>query len=458
MSPSKFASIGFINLGCAKNLVDSEIMAGRLLAAGWPLAPQPDEAEIVIVNTCAFILEAKQESLAAIFEACSWKKKGTCRAVLVAGCLSQRYRQILPKSMPEVDAWIGLDEIDKITAVLERLLDGQRGFSEISRTAHAIIEPPLKRPIFTGAPFAYIKIAEGCNHRCRFCSIPNIRGRQRSRPIKRILAEAEALLAGGIRELNLISQDISCYGRDLSKPTNLANLLRALGSLGGRFWIRLLYSHPAGINADLLEAMAQTSQVCHYLDIPIQHSHPKILAAMGRPAQPGGLQQLLSRIRKALPDVALRTTCLVGFPGERPEHFQHLMNFIAEERFEHLGVFAYSREEGTPAAKLPGQVAGAIAKRRRDQLMSLQQKIVFQRNLQRLGQTAEILIEQAAEPGQDTWLGRNSAQAPEVDGVVFFKTGRTAHRAGDFMKVRYSAAAGYDMIAQPLKSMESSAL
>jgi len=456
MKSSRPASIGFVSLGCAKNLVDSEVMATRLLSAGWQLARAPEQADIVIVNTCAFIQDAKQESLEAIFEACEWKTKGPCRAVLVAGCLSQRYRNELPAAMPEADAWVGLDEVKQIERVVRRLENGERGFSEISRSARAIIEPPPQRILFTNAPFAYLKIAEGCHHHCRFCAIPGIRGRYRSRSIKRIVTEAESLLAGGIRELNLISQDTTAYGRDLGSKTDLPNLLRALGAIGGRFWIRLLYGHPAHVTDDLLEAMGTVSQVCHYLDIPIQHSHPELLRAMGRPSLPGGVRRLLRRIRNAMPDIALRTTCLVGFPGETRYHFDHLMGVIGEAQFDHMGVFAYSREEGTPAVRLPSPVAPYIAKRRRDRLMRRQQRVVFQKARDRVGSTAEILIEKRDVCKQNTltcrggaWIGRSGAEAPEVDGLVFVKTRDSSVRPGLFMTARYVAAAGYDMKAVP---------
>ncbi len=447
-SPHGGATVGFISLGCAKNLVDSEIMAGRLTRAGWRLAPAPERAEVVIVNTCAFIRDAKQESLAAIFEACGWKRRGPCRAVLVAGCLPQRYRRELPAAAPEVDAWIGLDEINRVAAVVRRLLNRERGMVEIAAAAGAVIEPPPDRPLFTGAPFAYLKIAEGCQHHCRFCAIPRIRGRFRSRPLARIVAEAEALLARGIRELNLIAQDTMAYGRDRHPPENLPDLLRALGAIGGKFWIRLLYGHPAQVTDALLSAMGEIPQVCHYLDLPIQHSHPAILKAMGRPAA-AGLRPLLARIRKALPDVALRTTCLVGFPGETRTHFQHLLDFIAAARFEHLGAFAYSREEGTPAARLAAQVPRRTAERRRDELMRWQQRIAFQQAAARVGARAEILIEKKDARQQDTWVGRSRAEAPEADGVIFVRTRGPAPRPGDFMPVRYVAAAGYDLRAVP---------
>lgn len=472
MKSTRQGSIGFISLGCAKNLVDSEIMATRLLSAGWRLARAPEQADFVIVNTCAFIQDAKKESLEAIFEACEWKKKGPCRAVLVAGCLSQRYRNELPAIMPEVDAWVGLDEVDRIEYMVRRLENGERGFAVISRSARVIIEPPLHRIVFTGAPFAYLKIAEGCNHHCRFCAIPRIRGRYRSRPIRRIVAEAESLLADGVRELNLISQDITSYGLDLGSRSDLPNLLRALGAIGGRFWIRLLYGHPAYVTDRLLAAMGNVSQVCHYLDIPIQHSHPDLLRAMGRSPVVGGLRHLLRQIRNAMPDITLRTTCLVGYPGETRNHFNHLMDFMAEARFDHLGVFVYSREEGTPAARLSSSVSRRVAERRRDQLMRLQQQIVFQKSQERVGKTAQILIEKQAaskqnawtcrgeaslprhsawaEQAGDVWIGRSGAEAPEVDGETLIKMrSLTVLRPGLFMTVRYVASAGYDMKAVP---------
>jgi ribosomal protein S12 methylthiotransferase len=443
------ASIGFVSLGCAKNLVDSEIMAAHLVAAGWRLAPAPERADIVIVNTCSFIRDAKKESLDAIFEACSWKRRGPCRAVIVAGCLAQRYRLELPAAMPEVDAWLGLDDIVRIDAIVRRLAEGERGFVSISPAARAIIEPPPNRALFTGAPVAYLKIAEGCHHRCGFCAIPSIRGNYRSRPVTSILAEAENLLAHGIRELSLISQDVTSYGRDLGAAADLPRLLRALGAIGGVFWIRLLYGHPAHVTDALLDAMGEVSQVCHYLDMPVQHSHPTILRSMARPAVPGGLRRLVRHIRATLPDVVLRTTCLVGYPGETGVHFRRLAEFVEESQFEHLGVFAYSREEGTPAAILPAQVPQREANRRRDRLMLLQQKIVLNKAAARVGHTDDILVEKSDPRKHDTWIGRSRREAPEVDGVVFLKTRVPSVKPGVFIKARYVAAAGYDMKAVP---------
>ncbi len=439
-------SIGFISLGCAKNRVDSEIMAARLLAAGFRLAPAPERAGIVVVNTCAFIRDAKTESLDAIFEACSWKRKGACQAVLVAGCLPQRYRLELPPAMPEVDAWIGLDAIDRVAAVVRRLTSGGKAVVNIGAAARRVIEPPPDRPLFTGAPFAYLKIAEGCRHHCRFCVIPRIRGRLRSRSTRSIVAEAAGLLERGVKELNLIAQDVTSYGRDREDGAGLPGLLRALGALGGRFWIRLLYAHPALVTAELLETMGAVPQVCRYLDIPIQHSHPAVLAAMGRPAVPGGLARLLQRIRRILPDVVLRTTCLVGFPGETRAQFRHLLAFAAAARFEHLGVFAYSREEGTPAAALPGQVPAGLARDRRDRLMRLQQAIAFRRAAARVGAADEILIERPGASQHNAWSGRSRSEAPEADGSVFVR-GPPGLAPGRFVTARYVSAAGYDLRA-----------
>ncbi len=457
MTQSQPLSIGFISLGCAKNLVDSEIMATGLLAAGWPLAPTPEEAQIVIVNTCAFIRAAREESLAAIFEACSWKRRGPCRAVLVAGCLPQRYQRRLVEAIPEVDAWIGLDAITRVDKVVRRLADGARDLRAIAPRARLVIEPPPQRVLFTGGPFAYLKIAEGCHHHCRFCVIPRIRGRYRSRPLKSILREAETLLASGQRELILIAQDSTAYGRDLAGGVALPQLLRALGALGGRFWIRLLYGHPSQVSDSLLAAMAEVPQVCHYLDIPIQHSHPEMLRAMGRPPLPGGGRQLLERIRRALPDVALRTTCLVGFPGETKAHFRHLRDFVDEAHFDHLGVFAYSREEGTPAARLAAQVAPRAAAQRRAELLRRQQRWVLEHNRERLGKTTEILIEKERAQQQNeptisgpAWIARSGAQAPEVDSVVILQRAPADIRPGTFIKARYIGVAGYDLLAEPV--------
>ncbi len=443
------ATIGMISLGCSKNLVDSEIIAAHARSAGFNLAARPEKADIVLVNTCAFIRDAREESINAILEACAWKAAGRCRAVMVCGCLPQRYRAELARELPEVDAFVGLDAIPEIGLVLRRLAQGESGIRHITQDARRVIEPPAGRPLFTPGAYAYLKVAEGCDNRCAFCAIPAIRGAHRSRPIAAIVREAEDLLQRGVRELNLISQDITAYGADLHGGANLPRLLRALNALGGRFWIRLLYGHPARVTEQLLDAMGELPRVCHYLDLPIQHSHPEMLAAMRRPLPRGGLENLFREIRRRLPDAALRTTCLVGFPGETPRHFAHLLDFTAAVRFDHLGVFKFSPESGTPAADLKPRAAARTMLLRERQLMLRQRRRVAETARARLGQTALLLVESPAPRRPGVMLARSASCAPEVDGVTFLDGASRRCRPGTFVQARYTGVRGYDMEARP---------
>lgn len=441
-------SVGFISLGCAKNLVDSQLMAGSLLSAGIALAPAPEEAEVIVVNTCSFIEDAREESVEAILSACALKERGPCRAVIVAGCLPQRYRGELVDSLPEVDAFMGLDELEQIPFIVERLARGEGGISLISGQAERLFEPRTPAPVFTGGPFAYVKIAEGCDHRCTFCAIPGIRGSYRSRAVAAVVKEAGTLLESGIRELNLISQDITVYGRDRDDGTDLPGLLRALGGLGGKYWIRLLYGHPVGVTDDLLSAMADVPQVCRYLDIPIQHSHPSILKAMGRGNTIRQVDELAKRVRAALPGAALRTTCLVGFPGETEEHFSHLEDSIRRMKFDHLGAFVYSPEEGTPAVKMPDTPSRAVAEERRDRLMTAQREVVAEKCRTLIGTAAQILLERPHPDHDNVFIGRSEHQAPEVDSEVLVEGVPADVDAGSFVRVNYTERLDYDMKAE----------
>jgi ribosomal protein S12 methylthiotransferase len=438
-------SVGFISLGCAKNLVDSEHMASVLVAARVRLAPSPEEADIILVNTCGFIGDAKEESIDAILRACALKQTGGCRAVIVAGCLIQRYRDQLQKALPEVDAFIGLDQLNDIAVIVRRLEQGESGILRVSRVSHKVFSPLPSRIILTGGPFAYLKIAEGCNHRCAFCAIPGIRGRYRSRAIPDIVKEAETLLGRGIRELNLISQDTTRYGHDLGNGSDLPGLLKALGKLGGRFWIRLLYGHPAHLDDELLDTMGGIPQMCRYLDVPIQHSHPAVLQAMRRAAGAAAVRAFPERARRRLPGITLRTTCLVGFPGETAAYFNDLVSFVREARFDHLGVFAFSPEENTAAAVLPHPVSAATAQRRRARLMEVQQAIAFQQVAAFKGRDDTVLLLRPV--GRGDWEARSTGQAPEVDGVIRVKGVEPQAKAGMFVRVRYTGAAGYDLRA-----------
>ena len=449
-SPSDI-SVGFVSLGCAKNLVDSQVMAGSLLSAGITLAPSPEEADVIVVNTCSFIEDARKESVDAILSACEFKNTGPCRAVVVAGCLPQRYATDLADDLPEVDAFIGLDGLEDVADVVKRLGGGESGIHRVPAVAEGLFEPKIPALVFTGGPFAYLKIAEGCNHGCTFCAIPAIRGRYRSRTVTAVANEAEQLLASGIRELCLISQDITAYGRDLDDGTDLPGLLRVLGGVGGDYWIRLLYGHPSGVDDRLLAAMAEIPQVCPYLDIPIQHSHPEILRAMGRGRTVEQVAGLTGRVRQALPGAAVRTTCLVGFPGETEEHFSHLLRFAGENRFDHLGVFVYSPEEGTPAMGMAAGPDRTVAEGRRERLMLAQKEIVIAANRALIGSEADILLERRHPEHDNTIVGRSARQAPEVDSVTLVQGVPADGGPGDFVRVKYTEERDYDMTADYLE-------
>jgi ribosomal protein S12 methylthiotransferase len=449
-------SVGFISLGCAKNLVDSQVMAGVLLAENLHLAATPEEADLILVNTCAFIEDARSEAAEAILRACRHKAAGGCRAVIVAGCLPQRYRDRVAQTFPDVDAFVGVDELDRIGAIARQVAAGERRL-EIGGAAAPVrlFSSPALGLRFSGGPFAYLKVAEGCNHTCAFCAIPGIRGRYRSRPRKDLLAEADALLASGVRELNLISQDTTSYGRD-RRPVRggaLPALLRALDARDGQFWIRILYGYPSRVTDELLAVMAGARHLRPYLDLPIQHSHPEVLRAMRRADAVRAVAELPRRLRAAVPGMVLRTTCLVGFPGETEAHFEHLMAYVAEARFDHLGVFAFSPEEGTAAYGRADTPPPEVAAARRDRLMQLQRQVVEERRRALVGTRAEALLLQPVRgdgrkaKDEVIWLARLARQAPEVDGVTHVKGLPAEARSGMFVTVRLTGGRGYDLSA-----------
>ncbi len=417
-------------------------MAAVLRDAHVCLAASPETADIILINTCGFIGDAKKESIEAILRACALKESGNCKAVIVAGCLTQRYREELRDSMPEVDAFLGLDQLEEIAGVVRRLEKGERDILRVSRVSRKVFSPRASRIVLTGGPYSYLKIAEGCNHRCAFCAIPGIRGRFRSRTIDDVVREAEALLERGVRELNLISQDTTRYGCDRTDGANLPKLLRALGGLGGRFWIRMLYGHPAYLTDELLETMGEIPQVCRYLDVPIQHSHPEILKAMRRVGGAAVVREFPERARRLLSGVTLRTTCLVGFPGETAKHFNDLVSVVREAEYDHLGSFVFSPEENTEACGLPAQVAVATAKRRRARLMKVQQEIVSRKLAERVGQVDTVLV---VDDRGELIKARSRREAPEVDGEILVTRGKMPVKTGDWVKVKYTGVEGYGM-------------
>ncbi len=436
--------VGVISLGCAKNLVDTEVMLGHLERAGCAFVRDPAAAEVLIVNTCGFIGPAKEESIEAILEAAQLKKRGTLRRLVVAGCLVQRYSRALVRELPEVDAFVGLDEIERIVELVRG--EAVRRRVPIWGPSRYLYDERTPRRRTTPAWSAYLKIAEGCDHRCAFCAIPSFRGRFRSRSLESILREARGLAAAGVRELNLVAQDSSHYGRDLGLEEGLARLLEELDAVEGLRWIRVHYLYPNTITPRLIETMARLPRVVKYVDLPLQHADAEVLRRMRRGGSAERHLELLEALRGAMPDGALRTTLIVGFPGETEAAFGCLVDFVQAARFDHLGVFLYSHEEGTAAAAGRDDVPQEVKEARRAHLMELQARIAAERNRRWVGRTVEVLVEGTHPETELLLVGRMPTQAPEVDGQVLIQEGTA--RAGDFVKVRIARVAGYDLVGR----------
>jgi ribosomal protein S12 methylthiotransferase len=438
-APAPRPTVAFAHLGCEKNRVDTEHMLGLLAQAGYGISADESEAAVVVVNTCSFIQDAREESVRTLVELAEQGKD-----LIIAGCLAQHFQQELLEALPEAKAVVGTGDYQHIVSVLERVEAGER-VQQVSAVPSFVADEHLPRYRTTNEAVAYLKVAEGCDYRCAFCIIPKLRGDQRSRPIASIVAEARELAAQGVQELILISQITTNYGQDLAGRPLLADLLRALGDVEIP-WIRVHYAYPTGLTPEVLTAFRETANVLPYLDLPLQHSHPDVLRAMNRPWQAGVTSELLRRIREQLPDAVLRTTFIVGFPGETEEHFQHLLNFVAEQRFDHVGVFTFSPEEGTAAASLPDPVAPDVAQERRDRLMALQQPIAAARNQAWVGRIVDVLIEQE-NPTTGEMIGRCARFAPDVDGEVRIWPGPGGLCAapGTLVPVRITAADVYDL-------------
>ncbi|HOB21732.1 MAG TPA: 30S ribosomal protein S12 methylthiotransferase RimO [Bacillota bacterium] len=432
--------IAFASLGCAKNQVDSEVMMGLLEQAGYQLTDNPSEAQVLVVNTCGFIDDAKEESIAQILEFAALKEEGQAHALVVTGCLSQRYPKELAEELPEVDCFLGVNEVPQIVQVVEGLLAGKKVQAQAAGPYLYTGQEP--RRLITPPGTAIVKLAEGCNNCCTYCAIPSIRGPYRSRPLEQILSEAQRLAKEGARELLLVAQDTSFYGTDLYGKSQLPELLRQLDKISELVWIRPLYFYPTRITTELLEAIASTDKVCKYIDLPLQHASKKVLAQMGRGGTAEGLLEKIATIRAAIPNVTLRSTFIVGFPGEEDEDFQELMSFIEAAQLERVGVFPYSREDGTVAANLASQVPRELALERAEELMRLQRSISRRKNQQRVGSEVLVMSEGAGEEGGS--IVRSEAEAPEVDGVIFLKEKLPA---GHFATARITEAYDYDLAA-----------
>lgn len=440
----KKIKVGIISLGCPRNLVDSEIILGILDKNGFEIA-ELREADIGIVNTCAFIDEAKQESVDMILELTGLKKEGKLKAVVVAGCLSQRYGKTLAAELPEVDAFIGCGDIEKIGAILGRLRKKEAVY-EVSKAPGFLYSHAHPRVLITPPHYAYVKISEGCKNRCSFCVIPSIRGDYRSRPMESVLKEVEDISQRAhLSEINIVGQDTTLYGEDIYGRPQIIELLKKLSAFKEyKRWIRLLYTYPAHIEDGLIGLFAAEEFICKYMDLPIQHINDRILKSMNRPATKRDISELIAKIRKRIPGVTLRSSVIVGFPGETDEEFGELADFIKEVKFERLGVFTYSQEEGTPACKYVGQISEKVKLERFNALMSAQKDIAEAVNREFLGKTVEVLIDEKDESAGDSYLGRTQGDAPEVDGQVFVK----GHglKPGDFVNVRITDTLEYDLV------------
>ena len=426
-----------ISLGCDKNLVDSEVMLGLLNKAGHQLTNDETEADVVVVNTCAFISDAKEESINTIIEMGELKKTGKLKKLIVAGCLSQRYKDEIMKELPEIDVIIGATNYDKIVEAIGT--DEEAIVDDINYTPRPIAE----RIVTTNASMAYFKIAEGCNKLGTYCIIPHIRGRYRSMPMDSLIASAEKLASDGIKEIVLVAQETTLYGVDLYGEKKLPELLIKLSEIEGIEWIRLLYCYPEEITDELIEVMATNPKICHYVDIPIQHSENAILKRMGRRTSREDIVELVGRLRTAMPDIAIRTTLISGFPGETQELHDGLVDFVDECEFDRLGVFTYSPEEGTPAAEYEDQVDGELAAKWRDEIMELQQEISYEKNQQMIGSTQKVLIE-GYLVDDDVYVGRTYRDAPGVDGIVFVSAPYELI-SGSFVDVKITEANEYDL-------------
>lgn len=467
----------FTSLGCDKNLVDTEVMLGELAKEGYSFTDEEEQADIVIVNTCCFIRDAKEESIETILEMAELKKAGKIKALLVAGCLAQRYREEIQAEIPEVDAVLGISDIHSIALAVEEVLTGKAGDSigsdvcgekkefgikeELSDKAEPCdkegsgeSEPcgKAKRIVTTGGHYAYLKIAEGCDKHCTYCIIPKIRGAYRSVPMESLLEEAYMLVNGGVRELILVAQETTLYGVDLYGKKMLPELLKALCQIEELHWIRILYCYPEEITKELVHVMKQEPKICHYLDIPIQHASDAVLKRMGRHTTEGDLRRIVAMLRREIPDICLRTTLISGFPGEMQEDFVKLYQFVNEMEFDRLGVFAYSLEEDTPAALLPDQILEEIKEKRRDELMELQQEIAFEKAVRKEGQILEAVVEgYLADDG--VYVARTYMDAPNVDGYLFFSSEREID-SGSFVTVKVTGSHDYDLTGIEILSGE----
>lgn len=437
---SENRKVHLISLGCARNRVDSEVMLGNLFGKGWSHSAEPETADAIIVNTCGFIDAAKEESVDTILAAATHKKSNPNLKLIVTGCLTQRYKKQLAQGLPEVDFFVGTDEFPKLA---ELLATPQEKGAVFARRTHYLYHEAMPRVNTLASYSAYVKVAEGCQHNCSFCIIPAIRGKLRSRPITSVVREVEALVETGVKEVNLIAQDLAAYGREKGQD-DLLPLLRELVKVEGLEWIRLLYAYPENISEEFLDFFATEDKLVKYLDIPVQHASDAILARMKRGVTQKDLRAILQRIREKVPGIAIRTSVMVGFPGETEEDFQALKAFVADLRFTHLGCFQYSQEEGTVAGRMPEQIDAATKQRRFEEIMELQKGISAEALQAYVGKTLPVLVSGPSQDSELVWEGRLATQAPEIDGLVYLNDGPV--RAGAVQQVKISAAHDYDLV------------
>ncbi len=437
-------NILFISLGCDKNLVDSEVMLGLLDGKGYRIVDDEEQAEVIVINTCCFIHDAKEESIETILEMAEYKERGRLKALIVTGCLGQRYQQEILKEIPEVDAVLGTTSYDRIVQTVEEALHGDGGV--MLGEPDALPMPEGKRLVTTGGHYAYLKIAEGCDKRCTYCIIPKIRGNYRSVPMDRLLKEAQDLAEQGVKELILVAQETTLYGQDLYGKKSLHRLLKELCKIQGIRWIRLLYCYPEEVDEELIRVMKEEKKICRYLDLPIQHASDEILKKMGRRTTKAKLKETVAKLRDEIEDITIRTTLITGFPGETKEQHKELMEFVDEMEFDRLGVFTYSPEEDTPAADMPDQVAEEVKEERQAELMELQQEIAFEKAEEMIGLEVLVMIEGKAAD-EDVYVGRTYRDAPNVDGLIFVQTEEELV-TGNFAKVRVTGALEYDLIGE----------
>jgi ribosomal protein S12 methylthiotransferase len=437
-------NILFISLGCDKNLVDSEVMLGLLASRGYQIVDDETIADIIVVNTCCFINDAKEESIQTILEMGEYKKEGNLKALIVTGCLAQRYQQEIMDEIPEVDAVLGTTSYDKIVEVIDEALAGH-GHVELENV-DALPLVDTKRMVTTGGHFAYLKIAEGCDKHCTYCIIPKVRGDYRSVPMERLIKEAEDLAEQGVKELILVAQETTLYGKDLYGEKSLHKLLKELCKISGIQWIRILYCYPEEIDDNLIQVMKEEPKICHYLDLPIQHANDEILKRMGRRTTKAQLVEIIERLRREIPDITLRTTLITGFPGETQQQHEELVEFVDEMEFDRLGVFTYSPEEDTPAATMPDQIDEEVKSDRQAEIMELQQEIVFDQAEDMVGREVLVMIE-GKVADEYAYVGRTYKDAPNIDGLIFVNTDEEL-MSGDFARVRVTGAVEYDLIGE----------